>query len=233
MGRKPRLVVPGLPHHVYLRANNRRVLFSSRADRALFLGCLRRALDATGCQLHQITLMTNHVHLIITPPTKKALSDLVKRTNQRYAQLRNEKRKGSGKLFEERFGSKVIFDSAQLRVTTLYNDANAFRAGMTDGPFDHEWSTAPLHAGGQEGAMLRSLWTPSNWYMQLGPTPEARAQAYRLHMAEYLELDIDASIDEEVRDEVDERYDLRLRRPDGSSAREGVCRYGRKPKKLG
>jgi putative transposase len=233
MGRKPRVVVAGAPHHVYLRGNNRRVLFSSRADRILFLACLRRALDATKCQLHQLTLMTNHVHAIITPPDKKALSQLVKRTCQRYAQLRNAKRGGSGKLFEERYRNKVIVDEAQLRVTTLYNDANAFRAKAVREPFAHEWSTAPLHAATPGGRMLRSVWTPSSWYTRLGPTPSKRAEAYRAAMVEYLELEEAAPIDEEVEEVDDEGYERRLERPDRSSAREAFLRYGRKVKKAG
>jgi putative transposase len=236
MPRKPRLVVPGAPHHLYLRGNNRRLLFSSRADRLFFIACLLRALDATKCVLHQLTLMGNHVHAIVTPPSKKALSDLVKRACQRYAQKRNEKRGGSGKLFEERYRVKVITDEAQLRITTLYNDANAFRAGIVDDALTHEWSTGPLHAGGEEARMLRSIWTPSRWYTQLGATPEARALSYRQHLAEYLDLRDDALIDEDIREverEDTEAYALRLRRPDGSSAGEDVCQYGRKAKKLG
>ncbi|HUQ04623.1 MAG TPA: transposase [Kofleriaceae bacterium] len=229
MGRQPRLVVAGAPHHVYLRANNRRLLFSSVADRMFWLACLRRALDATECQLHQLTLMSNHIHSIITPPDKRALSALIKRTCQRYAQIRNELRRGSGKLFEERFKAKVITDLAHLRATTLYNDANGFRAGIVADPLSHDWSTAPIHAGQAGGDAIRSLVTPSRWYVQLGNTPSERAAAYRREMGAYLQLGDDALVDEEIRrrEDKDAEPATRIRRPDGTSARESAVEYVR------
>lgn len=230
MGRKPRLVVAGKPHHVYLRGNNRRKLFSSRADRIFWIACVRRALDATQCQLHQETLMTNHVHNIVTPPVEGALSEFVKRACHRYAQYRNQARGGSGKLFEERYRSKVIEDHEQLRVTTLYNDANAYEAGLVTDPVGHDWSTGPIHAGGSGGRMFRSIWTPSVWYVRLGSTPQERAEAYRKEMATYLELGESAPIDEEWESEDAEPYRRRLERPDGSCAREDLLQYGEKVK---
>lgn len=233
MARQPRLVVAGQPHHVYLRGNNRRVLFSSKADFTFFLACLRRALDATHCLLHQLTLMRNHVHSILTPPNEEAISELVKRACQRYSQKRNQKRGGSGKLFEERYRSNIILDEAQLMATTLYNDANAFKAGAVKEPFTHEWSTVPLHAGVSGARMIRSLWTPSPWYMQLGSTGEERATAYRREMMAYLELvpeTIDDAIAVDAKAEAAdaEPYLRRLERPNRTSAREPALRYGGK-----
>src|SRR5690349_14055646 len=116
--RHPRIVVPAVPHHVYLRGNNRRRLFSSAADRQRMLGCLVKGVETSGCAVHQLTLMTNHVHLIVTPPLAKALSTLIHRTCQRYAQARNAARGASGKLFEERYHSKPILDERYLMTTT-------------------------------------------------------------------------------------------------------------------
>jgi putative transposase len=229
MARKARLVVAGAPHHVYLRGNNRRRLFSSRADRLHWLRCLRRALDKTRCQLQQLTLMTNHVHMIVAPPGKDELSDLVKRACQRYAQLRNAEREASGKLFEERFGSKVITDDAQMMMTTLYNDANAYRAREVRDPLVHEWSTGALHAARPGSRIIASLWTPSPWYLGLGRTASARAAAYRTLMLAYERLDAPQTVDDEMADPVVPPYTRRLERPDRSSAREPAPRYGQKP----
>ncbi len=68
VARQARIVIPGQPHHVYLRGNNRRRLFSSGADYERFIACLTLGISASECVLHQLTLMTNHVHLIATPP---------------------------------------------------------------------------------------------------------------------------------------------------------------------
>lgn len=227
MSKGPRIVAPGLPHHVYLRGNNRRRLFSSNADRLRWLGCLRVGLDAGDCQLHQLTLMTNHVHLIVTPAERPGLAVMFKRSNQRYAQIRNQSLGATGKLFEERYRSKVIKDEAQLMATTLYNDANAQQANMIGDPLAHEWSTGPLHAHRPGSRIPAELWTPSLWYLGLGPTPEARGRAYQAHMHSYVAVTRAALIDAGV-EYADTHGRPRVLRPDGSSAREIQTRWGKK-----
>lgn len=103
MPRKPRcrIVVPGRPHHVVIRGNNRRRLFSYSSCYRRFLRYLADALRHTGCRLHALALMTNHVHLVITPPDAAALSSCVKRLAQRYAVQRNARFAASGKGLEE------------------------------------------------------------------------------------------------------------------------------------
>jgi putative transposase len=223
-----RVVVPGAPHHIYLRANNRRSLFSSDGERLCFLGCLERGLGVSGCKVHQLTLMGNHIHMIVSPPEPQSLARLFQRTNQRYAQVRNKRRNATGKLFEERYHSKVIRDEAQLMTTTLYNDANWYSAGKIDDPCAHVWSTGPLHAGRAGSRIPMELWTPSPWYLGLGETVEARGAAYRACMESYLAQEREALVDEETERRDIEPYDLRIKRPDGSSAREASGRWGRK-----
>lgn len=227
MARQPRQVVPGYPHHVYLRGNNRRRLFSHDTDRLTWLGCLRRGLEASACELNQHTLMDNHIHMIVTPPDEDALAALVKRTCQRYAQLRNEKLEASGKLFEERYQSKVIESERQLMATTLYNDANAFRAQMVPDPLLHEWSTGPLHAGRNGSRISAFLWTPSPWYLGLARTRNACAIIYRGLMENYAPADDPPAIEEDP-DEAQEPYRHRIERPDGTSAREPLPQWPRK-----
>lgn len=226
MPRKPRVVVVGTPHHVYLRGNNRRRLFSGDDDRWFWLGCLQRGLEASACALHQLTMMTNHIHMIVTPPAEKALAQLVHRACQRFTQYRNDKRKSSGKLFEERYRSKVITDEPHLMMTTLYNDANAYRAGLVDDPVGHDWSTGPLHAGAR-GRISLELWTPSAWYRRLGRNPASRAKAYRHMMLAYTHRDRAEILPEEL-DDVSP-YRRRIERPDGSSAREPETQWVSKP----
>jgi putative transposase len=227
MPRRARVVSPGTPHHVYQRGNNRRRLFSNDADRLFWLRCLEGGLEASECALHQHTLMTNHVHLVVTPPHEKALGVLMKETCQRYAQERNVRKNASGKLFEQRFHSKILDDERHLVYTLLYNDANGYRAGLVDDPTAHCWSTGPLHAATDDSRIPRSMWTPLGFYRRLGPTPEARAKAYRLLMATYLRdrswIPVDDKSDAR-------RYRQRIERPDGTMARESVTQWGRKVK---
>lgn len=226
MARTKRIVFPGCPHHVYVRGNNRRRLISYSSDYYILLRCLSRALDRSSCELHQLTFMTNHYHLEATPEDDASLSRLMHRCNQRYAQIRNPLRSGSGKLFEERFRSKPIRDDKYLQAVTLYNDANAYRAGLVADPFEHSWSTAPIHGGFPERSKIPlELWTPSPWYLALGSTPQERAEHYRALMYEYISRGTPEPVQSPSDSEDSARYTRRLERPDGSSAREGLAAY--------
>src|SRR3990172_625503 len=141
MPRRPRRVVPGYPHHLTLRGNNRRRLFSRPTDFLRFLAWLAEALDETSCVLYALTLMSNHIHGIFEPPDEAALSAFVKSFAQRYALWRNRMRGGSGKLFEERFHCTIIEGDEQLAAATAYDDLNPTRAGMVADALDYPWST--------------------------------------------------------------------------------------------
>ena len=58
MPRKTRFVVPGVPQHVIQR----------------YLDELKQAIETNGARLHAYVLMTNHVHLLVTPLSENAIS---------------------------------------------------------------------------------------------------------------------------------------------------------------
>ncbi|MHC4769163.1 MAG: transposase [Planctomycetota bacterium] len=90
MPRVARVVIPGLPHHVTQRGNNRQDVFFTDDDRAFYLETLRRQSQRHGLELHGFCLMTNHVHLIVTPLTEESLAKAVGRAHQLYAQYIND-----------------------------------------------------------------------------------------------------------------------------------------------
>ena len=84
MPRQPRLTLAGQAHHVIQRGNNRQAIFFSDADRRLFLSELGDVLIGYGCALHAYVLMTNHVHLLITPQHDAGLGRLMQSLGRRY-----------------------------------------------------------------------------------------------------------------------------------------------------
>jgi putative transposase len=225
--RKPRSVVPELPHHVFTRGNNRRRLFSARNDYLRFLHYIEGALDDEQCRLHALALMTNHVHLLLTPASPPALGRFMKSVNQRFASFRNGTRAGSGKLYEERFQSKPVTDDAQLAVTTAYIEANPIRAGLVRRPDEYPWTTYGLHAG-TPCAVAPQSWTPSPWYLGLGADPASRQAHYREFFGDYIQEPllpdgIEVIAAREVAAALP--YTRRLERPDRSRATEPPATY--------
>jgi len=67
MPRKPRMYLPNVPCHVIQRGNNREATFFAEQDYQFYLECLRDASQRFGVSIHSYVLMTNHVHILMTP----------------------------------------------------------------------------------------------------------------------------------------------------------------------
>jgi len=179
MPRTARQVLPEVPHHVVLRGNNRRRLFSYPRDYDFFIWLVGHGLEQCSIELNALCLMQNHVHLLLTPIDQSALSGFIKRIAQRHAQVRNKRFSTTGKLFEERFYSKPIQSESHLALATAYIDLNPVRAGIVDESAAYVWSTFRVHSGLRCPVGLESLWSPTEWYERLGRNPNQRAAAYR------------------------------------------------------
>jgi REP element-mobilizing transposase RayT len=223
MARRARkeIVQAGLPHHIGLRGNNRRRLFSYKSDYQRFVDYLHESIIRHHVDLHQLTLMPNHAHLIAVPPEADSLSQMMATCQQRYARYRNDSRGGSGRLFEERFWCAPLWTPYDVEKVTLYADSNAMKAAMVEHPADHVWSTCSIHYGQPERSNIPvQMWTPSDWYLSLGPDAPI---VYEQRMTEYLAGRIPDWCHERmlaIESMASLDFRGRIERPDGSSARE-------------
>ncbi|GAB6051158.1 hypothetical protein JCM16106_20140 [Hydrogenophilus islandicus] len=78
-----------MPIHLVQRGHNRGACFFTEEDFLAYREWLGEALKKTGCALHAYVLMTNHVHLLLTPPTGEAVAQLVISLGRRYVQYKN------------------------------------------------------------------------------------------------------------------------------------------------
>jgi putative transposase len=67
MARGGRYFLPEQPLHVIQRGNNREAIFFDDTDYERYADWLAAAATAYGCAIHAYVLMTNHVHLLVTP----------------------------------------------------------------------------------------------------------------------------------------------------------------------
>jgi putative transposase len=89
MPRRSRIHLPGLPLHIVQRGHNRDACFFGEDDYHAYRHWLGEALKSSACQLHAYALMTNHVHLLVTPPEAKAIPQLLISLGRRYVQYIN------------------------------------------------------------------------------------------------------------------------------------------------
>ncbi len=86
MSRRPRITISEVPVHLIQRGNNRQACFYAKEDYQSFLDWLQKYAGASGCAVHAYVLMTNHVHLLVTPTEKSSSGTFMKLLGQRYAQ---------------------------------------------------------------------------------------------------------------------------------------------------
>jgi len=146
MPRVARIVVAGCPHHVTQKGNNGQDIFFADADRRAFLALVGRYVRECGVAIEGYCLMTNHVHLIVTPAKENSLALALGRVNFRYAQYVNRTHGRGGHLWQNRFYSCVL-DDAHYWNALRYVEQNPSRAGIAGAPWLYRWSSAAAHCG--------------------------------------------------------------------------------------
>ena len=134
MPRRSRIIAPGVPLHIIQRGNNRQPCFFTDEDYQVYLDWLQEYARKTECSIHAYVLMTNHVHLLLTPAHAKSAANLMKQLGQRYVQYINRTYKRSGTLWEGRFRSSIIDQRAYLFICQRYIETNPVRAAMAAHP---------------------------------------------------------------------------------------------------
>jgi REP-associated tyrosine transposase len=146
MPRAPRLVLPGIPHHVTQRGSRRQPTFFSDADYARYLALLRYWCAKSGTAVWAWCLMPNHVHLILVPARADGLSAALAAAHRRYTWEVNQREGWRGHLWQSRFASFPL-DEAHLHACLRYVELNPVRARLVERPEQWRWSSARGHLG--------------------------------------------------------------------------------------
>lgn len=175
MARLPRLTVPGYPHHVIQRGNNRQSLFVDRDDYLYLLEVLAEGAQKYDVAVHAYVLMSNHFHLLATPADESSLPSLMQSLGRRYVRRFNDRHGRSGTLWEGRYKATIIESERYLIACMAYIELNPVRAGMVGLPGDYPWSSYAHQTGVRHDPLI----TPHALYWDLGNTPFSREAAYR------------------------------------------------------
>lgn len=175
MPRRPRISLAEIPQHLVQRGVNRDPCFFAEEDCHCYLHWLQEAASDWQCVVHAYVLMTNHVHLLITPQTGNGLAKLMQSVGRRYVQYINRHYKRTGTLWEGRYKSSVIQAEAYLLTCMRYIELNPVRAAMVNDPGEYRWSSYRHNGLGQNDPRI----TEHTLYRSLGLDGESRRTAYR------------------------------------------------------
>jgi len=175
MPRRARLSIAGIPWHIIQRGNNRSACFYADEDYQRYIDTLKEQADKFGCLVHAYVLMTNHVHILLTPEKKDSASLLMKHLGQRYVQYVNRTYKRSGTLWEGRFRSCLAQSENYALACYRYIELNPVRANMVMHPRHYPWSSYRINAEGKKSDLI----VPNEQFLHLGRTDVYRREAYR------------------------------------------------------
>jgi putative transposase len=174
MPRGPRLIVPGIALHVVQRGHDRRDCFRQDTDYLVYLANLRDLSVRMQCALHAYCLMTNHIHLLLTPSTSEGCARLMRNLGQRYVQYFNRRYGRTGTLWEGRYHSCLVDSASYVIACHRYIERNPVRAGMVPSPGAYPWSSHD----GNTGRVTNSLLTAHPEYLALATNETLRHAAY-------------------------------------------------------
>jgi putative transposase len=175
MSRHPRVFIHGLTQHVVQRGANRSAVFRAPSDYAVFLGALQRAANAAGVAIHAYALMSNHIHLMATPGSARALSTMMQAVGRIYVPFFNRQYGRTGTLWEGRFRAALLATETYWTTCLRYVELNPVRAGIVTRPEDYRWSSYRAHAFANHDPLLSS----HPLFDALGATSEQRAETWR------------------------------------------------------
>jgi len=172
----PRFILPGQPQHVIQRGNNRQNIFRAKGDYQFYLDMLLKAAQKHQCDIHAYVLMTNHVHLLVTPHTEIGIGKMMQMLGRYYVQYFNNRYHRTGTLWEGRYKATLVDTERYLLTCMRYIELNPVRAkDLVKHPSEYLWSSYMCNAQGQFDRLV----IPRNEYNRLGKTRSECQTAYR------------------------------------------------------
>ena len=200
MPRPIRLLVPGVAAHVIQRGNNRSACFKDDSDYLSYLANLRQLAGKYDCAVHAYCLMTNHVHLLVTPGVDGVCNALMRDLGQRYVQYFNRRHKRLGTLWEGRFRSCLVQSTHYVLGCYRYIELNPVRARLADHPTGYLWSSYAVNSGARTDPLI----SPHPAFVALSAERELRHGAYRGLFNNRL----DGTLQQHIRDATNGGYPL-------------------------
>jgi putative transposase len=119
------------------RGHNRAPVFFEVQDSLEYLKIVKRVAEACHCAIHASVLMTNHIHLLLTPHAGDAISRLFQECGRQYVGDIKHTYRRRGTLWEGRHKG-IIVESTPYVLTCMRSiERNPVRAGLVARPKDY------------------------------------------------------------------------------------------------
>ena len=174
MPRTNRLVPYKAAMHIMCRGNNKQAVFNDDYDKLRYYRFVLELKDENKITIFHYCLMNNHIHMIIWIDEQTTLSRFMKQITLRYFSYYHRKYNYHGHLWQGRFKSAIIDESAYLLQCGKYIELNPVRANMVNCPELYIFSSYNHYAKGLADAII----TDSPEYIGLSKNPDVRRKLY-------------------------------------------------------
>lgn len=144
MARLPRVVVPGVAHHVTQQGVRSMAIFRHDGDYRAYLEFMAGETERFGVEVLAYALLRDHVHLIAVPRNEASLARAIGNAHRLYTRMRNFDEGVRGYLFQGRFSSCSL-DERHLVAAARYAELDPVVARAAKHAWDYEWSSAGFH----------------------------------------------------------------------------------------
>jgi putative transposase len=147
MPRKAREKYPEAIFHIMCRSIPEVLLLRDDDDKNYYLGLLKRYTDQYNCAVYGFCFMDNHLHFHFDPKGFD-VSKFMHSTNTAYVRYYNVKYKRYGRLFQDRFESRVLdTDEYNLTVSAYIHNNPKDIEGFSGKEEKYEYSSYGVYLG--------------------------------------------------------------------------------------
>jgi REP element-mobilizing transposase RayT len=140
MKRRHRKLKQGAAYHISGKINRDEIIFNNVLIIAIFYDVIRRCKKKYAFSISNFSIMGNHVHFILRPGKHASLPKIMQWMNSVFAKAYNKKMGISGRLWKERYFSKIIETRQQFLNTFEYIVKNPVAANLVQNAKDYRYS---------------------------------------------------------------------------------------------
>jgi REP element-mobilizing transposase RayT len=140
MKSRRRQLKQGASYHVICKINRDEIIFDNSIIIAIFYDIVKRCKKKYSFSLENFSIMGNHIHFMLRPGKNASLPRIMQWMNSVFAKTYNRKMGISGRLWKERYFSKIIETARQFVQTFEYIVKNPLAAKLVNRARDYRYS---------------------------------------------------------------------------------------------
>lgn len=153
--RRARITYEDAFHHVMNRGIEGQAIFAEQSFKDQFIEILSEKRVKLKIRLFAYCIMDNHFHLVLEN-TGSRMADFMKQLNGQYGTFYRKQVKGKGYVFQNRFKSILIQDTAYLQMAIAYVLRNPVRAKITSRYDQYKWSSGQFYFSKKKNTIIET-----------------------------------------------------------------------------